>query len=129
MSSIVKIFNEQYKEFLDEVIILFPNNTDLKTGKTFCLSAMKANPLFIIKLWQSTVLPYYDKINNFDFDFFENKDYSNDVKNLKKQAEKGLRIISHIKQEIKNTSKENKTKCMKWIQNLCKLNLIYMNDK
>ena len=71
MSSIVKIFNEQYTEFLDEVLILFPNNTDLKTGKTFCLTAIKANPLFIIKLWQSTVLPYYDKINNFDFDFFD----------------------------------------------------------
>ena len=42
MSSLLKAFNNHLMEFLDDVIRIFPENLDIKTGKTFAEGLKKA---------------------------------------------------------------------------------------
>ena len=51
MSNLVKVFNDHLIEFLDDVITIFPENTDIQTGRTFIIGIKKVNPKKIIKSW------------------------------------------------------------------------------
>ena len=47
-TTILKAFNNQFEEFLEDVEVLFPDNTDIKTSKTGLLMLRKANPKKIV---------------------------------------------------------------------------------
>ena len=57
-TTILKAFNNQFEEFLEDVEVLFPDNTDIKTSKTGLLMLRKANPTrpsgTMRKHWQSS---------------------------------------------------------------------------
>ena len=60
-TSLVKVFNNHLLEFIDDVIRIFPNNIDLKTGKTFVEGVKKINPKSLIKIWKTSVVDLYKK--------------------------------------------------------------------
>tara|TARA_B100001063_G_scaffold52620_1_gene46547 strand:+ start:4203 stop:4583 length:381 start_codon:yes stop_codon:yes gene_type:complete len=123
MSNLVKVFNDHLLEFLDDVITIFPDNTDIQTGRTFLASMKKVNPKKIIKLWKNYVNDIYlIEINKGNMDFFLSKDYTHDLRHT---SEKVLNIINDIKISLRKTSKENKNKALKYVQNLCKICDLY----
>ena len=80
MSSVLKAFNNHLLEFIDDVIRIFPNNLDIKTGKTFIEGVKRVNPKKIITYWRDNILALYEKeILEEDITFFVNKDYRNDI--------------------------------------------------
>jgi hypothetical protein len=64
---------------------------------------------------------YGKQIEDGDLTFFMDKDYSNDISG----NEKIMEGINRLREPIKNMTKENQDKSMKYIQNLTKLCLIY----
>ena len=48
-SNLLKVFNEHLLEFMDDIITIFPDNVDIKTGRTFVVSIKKVNPNLISK--------------------------------------------------------------------------------
>ena len=123
--SVLKAFNNHLLEFVEDVIRIFPTNLDIKTGKTFIEGIKRVNPKKIITYWRDNILMLYEKeILNGDISFFINKDYKNDI-----GAEvQTLKVLEDIRKLVKNTTKDNKEKAMKYIQNLTKLCKLYFSD-
>ena len=123
-NSILKLFNNHLIEFINDVISIFPKNLDLKTGLTFVEGIKKVNPKKLIQVWKINVVDVYkNQIAKNNFDFFLNKDYKNDLPI--DHDNKLIAIIEDIKSLLKNTSKENQTKAMKYVQNLSKMSNLY----
>ncbi len=127
-SFILKSFLNHLMEFVDEVIKLYPKNINLKTGKTFLTMLRRANPKKVIVCWNDSVLKLYEnEIREDNYDFFEKKDYTEDLlrNGWGEQIESILKIIDEIKDEIKDESEDNKRKALKYMINLNKLCKIY----
>ena len=125
MSSVLKAFNNPLLEFIDDVIRIFPNNLDIKTGKTFIEGVKKVNPKKIITYWRDNILALYEtEILEGDITFFVNKDYRNDI-GTEAQT---LQVLEDIRGLVKETTQDNKDKAMKYLQNLTKLCKLYFSD-
>ena len=125
MSSLLKAFNNHLLEFVEDVIRIFPENLDIKTGKTFIEGVKRVNPKKIITYWNDNILKLYEtEISQGDITFFVNKDYRNDIGT----EVQSLKVLEDIRNLVRGTTKENKEKAMKYIQNLTKLCKLYFND-
>lgn len=123
--TILRAFNTHFLEFGDDLITIFPNDYDLKTAYTFIEGLKKVNPKIIIDIWNSWILEHYKiEINNGDFSFFENKDYSYD---LGENNSRLLNAVENFKNKCSQLDNKNKNKSMKYVQNLSKLCEIYYN--
>ena len=126
-SSILKAFNNHIIEMIDDLITIYPKNSELLTTKSFVEKLKKVNPKSMIKLWYSSVVvKYKTQIMNSDENFFMNKDideselgeYNND---------KVKTFLKTMQKEIGKASESNKKKCFKYLQNLIKLSELYFN--
>ena len=125
MSSVLKAFNNHLLEFIEDVIRIFPENLDIKTGKTFIEGVKKVNPKKIITYWRDNILALYEtEILEGDITFFINKDYRNDI-GTEAQT---LKVLEDIRGLVKETTQDNKDKAMKYLQNLTKLCKLYFSD-
>ncbi len=126
MSNLIKVFNNHLLEFLDDVITIFPDNTDIQTGRTFIVGIKKVNPKKILDIWKRYVNDLYQQeISEGNMEFFLNKDYTQDLQYTTGNV---IGIINDIKIQLRDTSKENQEKALKYVQNLCKIcNLYYQN--
>ena len=124
MTNLLKVFNNHLVEFLDDVITIFPENTDIQTGRTFMVGIKKVNPKKIIEIWKTYVNDkYIQEINDGNWDFFINKDYTEDLQYTSSNV---VNVINDVKIQLRDTSNENKQKALKYVQNLCKIcNLYY----
>jgi hypothetical protein len=121
-SNILSAFNDHFVEFVTDIQTVFPEDVDLLTAKNSLLMIRKMNPKMIVKIWKTQIVDKYDEqIENGDITFFMNKDYSADISGNGKIMEG----IDRLREPIKNMSKDNKDKTMKYIQNLSKLSKIY----
>ena len=112
-------------EFVEDVIRIFPENLDIKTGKTFIEGIKRVNPKKIITYWRDNILNLYEReITEGDISFFVNKDYRNDIGT----ESQSLKVLEDIRKLVKKTTQENKEKAMKYIQNLTKICKLYFND-
>ena len=101
MSSLLKAFNNHLIEFLDDIISIFPDNLDIRTGKTFIESVKKVNPKSLILFWKESILDLYeDQIEKGDTTFFLNKDYKYDL------GEEGTNRAMEVINDIKNLVRE-----------------------
>jgi hypothetical protein len=121
-TNILGAFNDHFVEFISDIQLVFPDDVDLLTAKNSLVMIRKVNPKMIIKIWKTHIVDKYAKqIEDGDLTFFMDKDYSHDISG----NEKIMDGINRMREPIKNMSKENQDKSMKYIQNLTKLCLIY----
>ena len=124
-SSILKAFNKHFFEFFEEMSKIFPDNLEINSAVTLFEITKKANPTMIIKIWNKFVeIPYGNLLNEGNINYFINKDYSEDVKEMP-NAENVIRGINVIRNPIKEMSDENKLHSLNYLQNLCKLSKAY----
>jgi hypothetical protein len=124
-STLSRTFNSHFFEFLDDILTIFPENSEIKTARSSFEMIKKANPSAIIKVWFSYVYtPYRDVIESGNIEFFFEKDYGNDLSNLSNSNEI-MKIIDKIRGPIKSMGKPNQDISMKYIQNLSKLSVLY----
>ena len=119
--SILTAFNDHFFEFVNDIQEIFPDDHDLLVSKNSLMLVRKANPKMIVKIWNAYIVgKYKSEIEAGNLDFFINKDYSSDVANAA-NSDKIIEAIDRFRHPIKNMSEENKTKSIKYIQNLTKL--------
>ena len=79
--SLVKVFNEHLYDFYNELIILYPKNNELKTGRTIVETLKKFNPKKLIETWNILiVIPYEKEILSENLGFFLDHNFSNVLK-------------------------------------------------
>ena len=123
-TNLVTVFNDHFSEFVSDVQSVFPDNTDILTGKNALLAIRKANPKLLVKIWVLYVVtPYKQQIESGDINFFITKDYSTDL-SRNDNADKIMESIDRLRNPVKHMSAENQAKAMKYIQNLSKLALM-----
>ncbi len=119
-------FNNQFMEFIEDVLRLFPNDPDLLASKNSILLMKKVNPRIIIITWRDLIAkPYGDKIIDEGFDFFITKDYSEDLQKMQ-DSDKILKIIERFRVPLRGLCNEDKDTTMKYIINMTKLSLLYV---
>tara|TARA_B110000858_G_scaffold198112_1_gene262620 strand:+ start:1587 stop:1970 length:384 start_codon:yes stop_codon:yes gene_type:complete len=124
--SILKAFNNHFKEFLQDMILVFPHDTELKTSNVFMEGLIKMKPRSVLEVWKVKINDVYqEEIKKGDYNFFIEKNYDEDVGN---GDNKLTSSIKKMQKKISNMTKENKIKAMKYVQNLTKLcNLYFIN--
>ena len=127
--SVVKPFNTHLMEFVDEISEVFPNDREIKLGRIALKAIKKVNPSLLIRYWyQYIYLPYKEKINEGDIEFFIEKDYSQDVQ-LFDDPGYFMKAIDKFRGPIREMDNENKEKALKYVQNLCQMSVMYHDSK
>ena len=126
-SSLLKAFNNHLVELIDDILLLFPNDLNIKTARKFIIGLKKVNPKAVVKGWKNSINDEYrEEVRTGNFDFFLKKDYHNDVgKDFVQSSSQILEAIDLIKKRCIIMSDENKKKTIKYIQNLVKLCDLY----
>jgi hypothetical protein len=118
-TQILKTFNDQFMQFVEDIIVVFPKDPDLILAKNAFVFFRKINPKIIIDIWyRYVVLKYKKMIDEGDISFFIEKDYGDDVLNLSEWSSKSLEAINRLRDPIKNMDENNQVKSMKYCQNL-----------
>ena len=118
-------FNKHLLDFLDDVIRVYPDNKDIVKAKTSFETIKKMNPALIVKAWyQKVYTPYQSVIDSGDITFFFDKDYSQDLQSVSNAGEI-MAMIDKLREPVRNMDDANKGHCMKYIQGLSKLSLVY----
>lgn len=127
MSTVLSAFNDHFMEFVDDIIRVVPEDTDVLAAKNSFLLIRKANPQLLLKSWNAFVVgKYKNEIDNGNIDFFVNKDYSQDLMNSPVQnSGKIIEAIERIRAPIRQMSVEDQAKTMKYIQNLTTISSMY----
>jgi hypothetical protein len=124
-ANILKLFNDHFIEFLDDLQDILPENGDILSVKGALLNARKTNPRLIIKIWKEKVVDVYrDQINKGDMDFFIEKNYENDISDIE-DSNKMIKKINVLKSLIRDMNEQNQITSMKYIQNLTKISDLY----
>jgi len=127
-STILTAFNDHFMEFLDDIIRVFPDDSDILASKNSVTLIRKANPRLIIQIWNSYVVgKYREVIEAGNIDFFINKDYTDDLLHAD-NSKKIVEVIDRLRNPIKMMTPEDQGKTMKYIQNLTKLSAIYVSS-
>ena len=124
-SNLIKAFNTHFFEFIDDIIRIYPENTDMRTAKIGFETFKRANPSIMIKIWFSKVyLPYKETIDQGDVTFFFDKNYSDDLTGLSNGKEI-MAVIDKIRAPIRAMDAANQTHAAKYLQNLSKLSNLH----
>jgi len=125
-STVLKAFNKQFFDFLDDIINVLPENEEIQIARNSFETIRKANPTAIVKVWFKFVhnTHYGEIISTGDISFFLDKDYSEDLKSVNNQN-RILEMIDNIRDPIKSLGPENLAHSTKYIQNLGKLSGLY----
>lgn len=116
--SLLSAFNINIINFLDDCILLFPQDKDFKVYKKGLEMLVKYNPRKINTIYKEYIELYRDKINNKDEDFFLN----NEFEEVKKYKEDEIfNIINKLKNYWKHLDDNNKKKIWDWIDLLNKI--------
>ena len=125
--SLKEVFCTQLLEFMDDILRVFPNNLDLRTGKTFIIGLTKVSKKKLIGIWKTSVVDFYeDAIMNGNKEYFINKDYSEEWG--EGGTDKRMNVVEDVRILIRNTSEENKDKAIKYLQNLTKICKLYYDN-
>jgi len=126
-TTLLRAFNNQFFDFIDEVIRIFPENREIKDAKTTFEIIKKANPTAIAKAWQYYVYEKYKEvIDQGNLDFFFEKDYADDLVYMS-NAKEIMKTIDVIRGPIRLLSDESKSATLEYITILCKLSNLYSN--
>ena len=126
-SLLLKAFNKHFFQFLDDIILFFPDNVDLVTSRQYFDTIKIANPTLILKIWHKYIYtPYNEKIEAGDLEFFIEKDYAEDLKNMKNN-EKILKVINtSLRDPLRLMAEENLVKCRQHFQLVTRICARYM---
>lgn len=128
-----KAFNNCLEEYLLFILNLFPNNLDIRTAYNGLINIKKLNPTLIVKFWHSYVVAKYnEQIQKGDYDYFVNKEYTQDIlsaatdQNISQQIIQG---IEGMRKSIINMNVSDKEKWIQYMKQLNNLSILYFNSK
>ena len=127
---ILKTFNKQLTEFINDISTIFPGEKDVIVLATFMKTIMFGKPRAIIEVWYNNItLKYNKEIEDGEIEYFLNKDYSEDLQSTQGSVET-LDAINKLRTTIKLAFDQdvNREKTIKYMQNITKLSNLYYNN-
>jgi hypothetical protein len=125
-SLLLSAFNMQFFEFIEDIQTVLSEDISIKKAKMAFVMIKKVNPTLIIKIWNTYICSKYEtEINNNNINFFIEKDYKKDLKYVN-SSDDIICNIDKLREPIRNMSKENQEKSLKYVKNLCILSKLYM---
>jgi len=126
-AQILKTFGKQMEEFMEDMLVIFPNDNVILRGKMYFEMMKKANPRFIIRVWKNRIAAKYGQhIADGKFDIFVTMDLSEDI--IDNPADNKEEVVTHLQNmlgSILKMDEDNKNKAFKYIQNITKLSEMY----
>ena len=123
---ILKTFNDQFGEFMNDISVMFPGDVDIRSSKMSLGLMRKANPKLLIGVWDMYISSKYAKeIDDGDLAFFMQKDYTEDMTDMA-NAQQVLLAINRLRDPIRRMDESNQAKVVKYLQNLKKLCQLYL---
>ena len=126
-AQILKTFGKQMEEFMEDMLVIFPNDNIILRGKMYFEMMKKANPRFIIRVWKNRIASKYgEQIANGEFDIFITMDLSEDI--VDNPADNKEEVVTHLQNMLSSILKmdeDNKNKAIKYVQNITKLSEMY----
>ena len=124
-SHILKTFNDHFIEFIEDIIKVFPENSDLVAIKNSFINFRKLNPKLVLGVFRTYVIDKYsDEIDAKNIDFFINKNYETDLQD-NSSCSMIIEKIDKLRDPVREMSEDNQQKVLKYLQNLKKLCLLY----
>ena len=124
-STLLRAFNNHFFDFIDDIVTIVPDNSDLPASRNSFVTIKRANPTAIVKAWHKFIyVPYSEIIKKGDITFFFDKDYYEDIHHLG-NIENIMSIIDTLRAPIREMGEVNKAHTMKYIQNLTELSRLY----
>ena len=126
-AQILKTFGKQVEEFMEDMLVIFPNDNVILRGKMYFEMMKKANPRFIIRVWKNRIAAKYgEQIAGGDVAIFVTMDLTEDTADS--QADNKEEVVTHLQNmlgSILKMDEDNKNKAFKYIQNITKLSEMY----
>jgi len=125
-SQLLTVFNKQFKEFVEDIAIVFPDNKDISALKLTMGQIMLLTPKLIYKGYKKHVVDSYrNEILAGDINFFIDKDYNNDVQSFGGASNFMLDKIDCLRGPVRDMNLEEQAKVIKYMQNMLKLSDLY----
>ncbi len=130
MTSIVGAFNTHFMELVQDICNVFPDDIDIQSAKNSFLLIKKANPKLLVISWDMFVVKkYHQEIQDGKLDYFMNKDYTEDLENGGSNTKQIIDAIDRLRTPIKSMDSANQAKILKYLQNLCKLTMLFRQQE
>ena len=124
--TIIRAFNTLFFQFMDDIIDMNPEQSDILQARIFFQNTKKTNPTLLIKIWKKHVYdPFQQHIDEENIDFFLNRDYQGEVSKIATNEGSIQRFIVQMKTQLQQMDVSSKMKIMKDIKNICYLSKIY----
>ena len=125
-SLILSTFITQLTECLDDISTVYDNDKRFIKCKRYVNGIKIANPSLLIKSWKNFIADKYDKqIEEGDFQYFLEKDYTEDLSTIEMNSTVES-TITELRSVIRDMTPDNKNKSLKYVQNLTKLSKLYV---
>lgn len=127
---ILNIFNTQFKEFVEDISRVFPDNADILTMKVTIKQLLTITPKIVYKGYKKHVVdPYRSEIQLGDINFFIDKDYKSDLNKNGSTNNLILDKIDCLRQPVREMNKIEQEKVIKYMQNMTKLCDLYESSE
>jgi len=126
-TQILTAFNDHFIQFVEDIQLVFPDNTDIASVSLALGKLRKANPrLLIMSFKEHVVSGYRNEIEKGDINFFITNDYQKDLNNIGvSSSNKILEKIDCLRGPVRDMNKSEQDKVIKYLQNLLKLSDMY----
>ena len=126
-TQILTAFNDHFIQFVEDIQLVFPDNTDIASVSLALGKLRKANPrLLIMSFKEHVVSGYRNVIEKGDINFFITNDYQKDLNNIGvSSSNKILEKIDCLRGPVRDMNKSEQDKVIKYLQNLLKLSDMY----
>ncbi len=130
MTSIVSAFNKHFMELVDDICDVFPDDVDIQMAKNSFILVKKANPKLLIRSWDMFVVQkYHQEIVDGKIEYFLQKDYREDLELGGNNTKQIVDAIDRLRAPIRSMNKSEQDKILKYLQNLCKLTLVFKQQE
>ena len=132
-SQILRAFCDHFQEFIDDVLRVFPRDTELRAvGKALGLMR-KMNPRIIPTVFHKTIgKPYAAEIAAGDPTFFIEKNWADDVSDSKDGTVSKQGVLDKIERmrgSLRHMNPSDLAKSVQYIRNLARLAELYCTAK
>lgn len=127
-TQILTAFNDHFMQFVQDIQLVFPDNSDIAAVSIALSKLRKANPRLLIMSFKEHVVSSYRKeIEKGDINFFITNDYQNDLNNIGvNSSNQILEKIDCLRGPVRDMNANDQAKVIKYLQNLLKLSDMYL---
>jgi hypothetical protein len=126
---ILETFNSHFREFVDDVYRIFPNDSTISMISKSLSVIMMVSKKQVIQVFKTSIVDCYLKeIESGELSFFIEKNYKDDVSSGGYSTDIVLEKIEYIKGLVKEMNSEEQQNVIKYFQNLTTLCNMYYSE-